>query len=111
MAQAKEFLVKVVGAAAVLRSASGSDVYLYRGATVASREFDEDSVKHGLKVKLLEKVAVSPTAAEVAAAKADADAKAKADAAEKVKADEEAKVKAAAAKAKADADAAKSAGK
>lgn len=105
MAQAKEFQVKVVGAAAVLRTASGSDTYLYSGAVVESREFDERSLKHGLAIGLLEKVAApAQTAAQ---AKAAAEAKAKADAAAQAKAEADAKAAAEAeAKAKATADAA-----
>lgn len=70
MAAAKKAL-KVTGAAVVLRTKSGSDRYLYQGATVQTDEFTEASIKHATTNKLISEVAIidADTAAATNAAK------------------------------------------
>ncbi len=55
MAGAKKEL-KVTGAAAVLRTQSGTERYLYRGAPVSEGEFTDESVKNAIAAGLVSKV-------------------------------------------------------
>ena len=57
MAAAKK-AIKVTGAAVVLRTKSGSERYLYGGASVIADEFTEDSVKHAKSIGLIGEVDV-----------------------------------------------------
>lgn len=53
-ASAKPSLV-VLGAAVVLRTADGSDRYLYAGAPIVAAQFDKASIKHATSIGLIGK--------------------------------------------------------